>query len=116
MRGKKNELTPSIDGTDRLTVNIKVRMSLDDMAHYLTAYGYMIHDFATHTYEDGYVADMGVIRAVLTSRQAAVKVAQDCIWSNGVERAGYVIGDENLHEVRDAVLAHLRTLWPGETT
>ncbi len=114
MRRMKNELTGSIDGTDRVSVSIKARFTLGNMADQLTAYGYTMHDFATHTHEDGYAPDVKVIRAVLTSRQAVIKAVQDCIYSDGVERAGYIIGDEGLDDVREAILAHLRTLWPGE--
>ena len=115
MRRKRNELTKSIDGVDRMSIRVGGRLTLSQIADQLTTYGYMMHDFATYSAEHGYTPDPKIIRAVLSSRQAVIKTLQDCIWHDGVERAGYVIGAEGLEDTREEVLAHLRTLWPGET-
>ncbi len=112
MPRKRNEFTRSIDGVGRVTVSVSGRLTLMEVADQIAAHGYM-NDLATYSAEEGFKPDVKMIRAVFTSRQAVMKMLQDCLWSYGSERAGCVIGDENLEGVREAVLTHLRTLWVG---
>jgi len=112
------EFTKSVDGRYRMSVKVKHRLSLDDLANVVIAA--CASDFATEEGarddpELGYclAPDIPVIVGALSSRRAAMKIVRDELRTGGEERASYYVGDNGLPDVKDAVLARLRRLWEG---
>jgi delta-aminolevulinic acid dehydratase/porphobilinogen synthase len=106
------KMTNSIDGTPRLDMHVSYRMGLDEVAVFITAE--KTTDLTVGgEYWDSNNPSKKAIEAILTSRQAAMKIAQTCMINYGAETPHYRVGDGNLNDIKNAVLARLTELWEG---
>lgn len=110
MTNRRNQLTSSVDGTARLDITINYRLDLEELATFITA---EVGGDLTEgdPFEDGITPNRAAIKATLTSKQAAVKIAQRCVLIYGTETPCYRVGDGNLEPIHAAVLARLQDLW-----
>ncbi len=90
-------LTNSKDGIGRFTLVVKNRLSLEDLANYITiAIQY-----------DG----VDQVEEELPNKRAAVKLAASVIYSEGVESPHFMVGDRDLNDLQAAILERLEKLW-----
>lgn len=100
------KLTNSIDGVKRATVNVQVRLTLEDMAIYVAAMiGYDVTDYGSRE-----VSDQAVFEHTKTKGMVMHQVRQ-CVVQYGTEIPFYKVGDDNLTDVYEAVLKRLQVLW-----
>lgn len=98
-------LTNSVDGIERLSFRIDYRLTLHDMATLITSWcGSDFQNFYGEVRQDA-------VDATITSKAAAIKLAKDCLYSDGMETPPYRVGDNHWEPARDAVLAKLEALW-----
>ena len=105
---QRNGLTKSIDGQMRVAVRVPIRLDLREIATFITAE--LTDDLCTRT-QDGLRPCTETIRKAVPSRQAAIRIAQDCVLNYGIETPHYRVGDDGLGHVMERVLDHLRDLW-----
>jgi hypothetical protein len=111
-RREQYALTNSKDQIKRVSAVIPMRLTLNDIAVYITSREYdKLHDEAVFSEEDRYVADLNKVKKTIPSRRKAIEMATNVIIQDGEESPHYRVGDNNLDEVRQAVLAHLEVLW-----
>lgn len=97
------ELTRSHDGLRRLNLRLRERLTLDDLALFVTAELHESRSGVQWTLED--------VRAILPSKTAAYRFVQDQIRDCGTYRASYTVGDNDLNEAAKLVRDRLRELW-----
>ncbi len=100
-------LTPSRDNIPRVSFTVVYRMTLDDIATLIVA-----------GHADGLIVegtqkqpDPARITAELSTRRKAMAIATDCLYMHGADTPFYRVGDENLTELKNAVLVRLNTIW-----
>ncbi len=103
------KMTKSVDGNERLDMRVSYRMTLDEVAVFITAE--LTTDLAEDGEWDSKEPSRKAIEAALTSRQVAMKIAQTCMVNYGAETPHYRVGDGNLNDIKNAVLARLTELW-----
>jgi hypothetical protein len=122
------KMTNSIDGTPRLDMHVSYRMGLDEVAVFITAEKTTDLTVGGEYWDSNkfprypnrlafsqvsWCPSKKAIEAILTSRQAAMKIAQTCMINYGAETPHYRVGDGNLNDIKNAVLARLTELWEG---
>ncbi len=106
----RNQLNRSKDGVDRVSLKVDFRLTLEDMALYLTA----SHKFITNDDDtSAVIVDRDMVRKHLTSRATVVKEVQDYLWREGTERASYIVGDQDLGHIQWTLEHHLSVVWCG---
>lgn len=88
--------TRSHDGRDRLEFTIRVRASLDDIATWMVAHNHGMPDLNE-----------------LTTRMDVILEARRILELQGSANPPYIVGDDALEEVRDALTTHLERVWAG---
>ena len=98
-------MTKSIDGEMRFDMVIEHRLSLADLSIYITSkLGHDMRSYKGEIYG-------GAIREAVKSKKMAVNLAKQELLNRGQEIPFYVVGDDDLDDVREAVEARLKELW-----
>lgn len=103
------KFTDSVDNRLRTTISLKIRVSLEDIATFVTVQ----ESFDLWTYGEGekkVIHEPGLIE-VTKSKGRVMKIVMDCIRNRGTEAPHYNITDDGLDDVRDAVLERIKELW-----
>lgn len=104
------KLTNSVDNRLRTTISIKIRVTLEDIATFITVQ----ESDELWTYGPGLsekVISQAGLEEVTENKGRVMKIVMDCVRNYGTEAPHYRIVDDSLEHICEAVLELITKLW-----
>lgn len=103
----RNRFTRSMDGVDRITINVPCRVNIDEMAALIAS----VLGFDLEGADSDQLATL--VNEAVTSQRKALSLTKDAIIDRGLETPNYYVGDNgwDIH-IAPAIKTRLLELWP----